>query len=179
MAAMQVGQIIDWLEHPAFPGRVGLTHCPGRRVGSTGGELAQIQASGASVLVTLVQDEELEELGLAGLGELVRRAGMVWHHLPIIDFGTPDAAFEDRWAEIGDDIRRRLAAGETVVVHCFAGLGRTGMVAARILVEHGEPPDAAIRRVRQARAGAIQSKAQEQWVLALGEGRGASVREGA
>lgn len=165
---MLVGPTIDWLEHPAFPGRIGLTHCPGQRVGSIGGELAQIQESGASALVTLVQSEELEALGLDDLGELVLRTGMVWHHLPIVDFGVPDGAFEERWSEIGPDLHERLARAETVVVHCFAGLGRTGMVAARLLVEHGEPPDQAIRLVRQARAGAIQSEAQEQWVLALG-----------
>lgn len=169
---MRVGPTIDWLEHPAFPGRIGLTHCPGRRVGSIGGELAQIQESGATAVVTLLQSEELSELGLEHLGDLVGRAGMAWHHLPIVDFGVPGDAFEARWTTVGHDLRDRLARAETVVVHCFAGLGRSGMVAARLLVEHGEPPERALRLVRRARAGAVQNEAQERWVLELGGERG-------
>lgn len=164
---MRVGPTIDWLEHPAFAGRIGLTHCPGRRVGSTGAELAQMQESGATAVVSLLQEAELDELGLSDFGDLVGRAGMVWHHLPIVDFGVPDDDFEARWAAVGAELRDRLARAESVVIHCYAGLGRTGMVAARLLVDHGEEPEPAIRKVRAARSGAIQNDDQERWVLGL------------
>lgn len=165
---MRGAPTIGWLEHHVFDGRIGLTHCPGGRIGSLGGELAEIQDSGASVLVTLVGEDELEALGVPELGRMARRAGLAWHHLPIVDFGVPDAAFEQRWQSVGPELAGRLAAGETIVIHCYAGLGRTGMIAARLLVEAGVEPGEAVRLVRRARPGAVQSAEQERWVLELG-----------
>ena len=52
--------------------------------------------------------------------------------------------------------------------HCKGGLGRAGMVAARLLVESGYTPEDAIERVRAARPGAIETQAQERYVLAQG-----------
>ena len=148
---MASGPTIDWLVHPAFEGRIGLTHCPGGRVGPFEAELAEIQASGASALVTLVEGEELTFLGVPSLGELAEAAGLTWYHLPIVDFGVPDSTFERRWADAGPEILERLRAGEAVVIHCYAGLGRTGMIAARLLVDAGEVPRQAMRLVRKAR----------------------------
>jgi protein-tyrosine phosphatase len=51
--------------------------------------------------------------------------------------------------------------GSDVVVHCKGGLGRAGMMAARLLVELGMPPEQAIKEVRRARKGAIETSAQE------------------
>ena len=49
-----------------------------------------------------------------------------------------------------------------MLVHCRGGLGRAGTVAARLLVEFGEGPDEAMRRVREARSRyAIETKSQE------------------
>lgn len=50
--------------------------------------------------------------------------------------------------------RRR---GETATIHCRGGLGRTGMLAAQILVEGGTKPQEAIDCVRGARPGSIET----------------------
>jgi hypothetical protein len=96
------------------------------------------------------------------VGALCRALGIAWHHAPIIDFGTPEAVFESAWAASGPALRARLQGGGRVLVHCRGGLGRSGMIAARLLVELGEAaPDAAIGMVRAARPGAIETAAQE------------------
>ena len=87
--------------------------------------------------------------------------------MPISDMGIPGPAWEARWQTEGGVIRDALAAGDNVVMHCWAGLGRTGTVAARLLVECGMEPAAAILRVRDARPGAIQTRKQEKYVLSL------------
>jgi protein-tyrosine phosphatase len=51
-----------------------------------------------------------------------------------------------------------------VLVHCAAGLGRTGTLAALLLVEGGLEPEAAIARVRQARPGTLETADQEAFV---------------
>jgi ADP-ribosyl-[dinitrogen reductase] hydrolase len=50
-------------------------------------------------------------------------------------------------------------------MHCYAGLGRTGTIAARLLVEHGMRPDVAIAQVRKIRPGSIETLEQEDYVL--------------
>jgi ADP-ribosylglycohydrolase len=92
---------------------------------------------------------------------------MRWFHLPIKDVSTPDAEFERRWEIEGEEIGTLLRGGRDVLVHCRGGLGRAGTIAARLLVEFGMEPAKAIRQVREARPGAIETSAQERYVLGL------------
>jgi protein-tyrosine phosphatase len=84
-----------------------------------------------------------------------------WRHLPIGDCSVPTLSFEKDWEKHGKEIRSLLRSGGDVVVHCKGGLGRAGMIAARLLVELGMSPDQAIREVRRARKGAIETSDQE------------------
>lgn len=166
---------IDWV--PAAAGRLGMTFCPGKRQADAatgawerdlGADLAAIHTWGARALVTLNEASELAALAVGG-GALEREAGRLgldWLHLPIPDAGVPDAGFEASWGRAGVWLRDQLRRGRDLVVHCKGGLGRTGMVAARLLVELGEAPEAAIARVRAARPGAIETRAQEEHVRA-------------
>lgn len=92
---------------------------------------------------------------------------MFWIHLPVRDVDVPDERFEHGWLTVGQEVHQRLDAGERILIHCRGGLGRTGLVAARILVERGCAPRDAVHRVRAVRPGAIETRAQEQYVLAL------------
>ena len=74
--------------------------------------------------------------------------GMMWLHLPIVDFQPPDTAFEKAWSAHRDLICALLQSGQNVVAHCRGGRGRSGMIAARLLVEFGLSPDRAIQAVR-------------------------------
>jgi protein-tyrosine phosphatase len=89
---------------------------------------------------------------------------MEWVHLPIRDVGTPGPEFEEQCPAHSKRLRQRLDEGENIVVHCRGGLGRAGMVLARLLVESGVEPKAAMERVRAARPGAIETPQQEEWV---------------
>ncbi len=82
---------------------------------------------------------------------------MEWLHLPIRDVSTPGPEFAEQWPAHCKRPRGRLDAGENIVVHCRGGLGRAGMISARLLVESGVEPEAAITRVRAARPGAIDT----------------------
>ncbi|MDZ7748356.1 MAG: protein-tyrosine phosphatase family protein [Halofilum sp. (in: g-proteobacteria)] len=156
-------------------GRIGLVHCPG--AGGAGlfpadtdaaldADLATLVDWGAGALVTLVQPFELTLLGVEGLGERAARQGLAWWHLPVVDGAAPGTAFETAWAEVGPALHRRLDADARVALHCRAGIGRTGTVAARLLIERGLEPQAAIVAVRRARPGAIESPEQAAWVRA-------------
>jgi ADP-ribosylglycohydrolase len=91
---------------------------------------------------------------------------MEWHHLPIRDGGVPDPRFEAHWLQAGPRLRRRLKQGGRVLLHCLGGLGRTGTIGARLLVELGWEPRAAMAAIRAARADTIENPGQERHVLA-------------
>jgi ADP-ribosylglycohydrolase/protein-tyrosine phosphatase len=167
--------IINGVAIPGGGGTIGLTFCPGKKgEGVYSGtwdrdlecDLKSIQAFGAKALVTLMESHELSDFQVSPvrLAERVRACGMEWHHLPIRDVNPPDSRFEDRWTYSGPRLRTMLARGENIVIHCLGGLGRTGTVAGRLLVEFGEHPENAIRRIREARRGSIETFAQENYV---------------
>jgi protein-tyrosine phosphatase len=90
---------------------------------------------------------------------------MRWLHLPIVDVNVPSAAFEKQWHAELPELLATIAQGGKVLVHCKGGLGRAGMVAAFLLIELGERADVAIRKVRKVRPGAIETPAQEAYVM--------------
>jgi ADP-ribosylglycohydrolase/protein-tyrosine phosphatase len=167
---------IDAIPVPGAAGVLGITFAPGKRdphgrsgawARDLGTDLAAIRAWGAERLVTLLEPHEFDVLAIAALPDRARADGLAWHHLPIRDVDIPDERFERRWRYAGPQLRAVLARGGRVVVHCRGGLGRAGLVAARLLVEFGLAPDDAIARVRAARPGAIETAEQERHVRAL------------
>jgi ADP-ribosyl-[dinitrogen reductase] hydrolase len=92
---------------------------------------------------------------------------MLWFHLPIVDVSIPDQRFEEKWGAALEELRSILRNGSDVLVHCRGGLGRAGTIASRLLIELGMPPKTAIARVRSVRPGAIETRAQEEYVLAI------------
>ncbi|MCO7226739.1 cyclin-dependent kinase inhibitor 3 family protein [Pleionea sp. CnH1-48] len=164
---------IDYVEVTSG-GRIGLTFCPGKQgYGLYGGEwqrdlqldLESVQQWGALHLISLMEVHEFELLGVSQFAEAVKASNLKWHHLPIKDMDIPGDAFEHLWQQVKDDLHQTLAEQGAVVIHCRGGLGRTGMLAARMLIESGVSPEKAILKVRQARPGSIETYAQEEYVL--------------
>ena len=84
----------------------------------------------------------------------VQRRGMEWLHLPIPDVSTPGPQCEAEWPAVSDRLRSRLDAGENILVHRRGGLGRSGMIAARLLAESGVDAEQAItQRSRRSTRG--------------------------
>lgn len=170
-----VPNTIDTVAVPGTVGCMGLMPCPGIRVetGVVGqkrnlqADIQAIEAWGANGVLCLVEPHELKMNKVEELPHAVQSAGMWWLHLPIIDMDIPNQDFEDAWAVEGERIRHALRIGERVAIHCYAGLGRTGMIAARLLVEMGLEPDQAIREVRRSNSRRIQTRGQSQFVRDL------------
>ena len=161
---------------PVAGGRVGLCCCPGHRLTPRfvapslhhfEADLDTIAAFGATRLVTLMEPDELAMIGIVPkrLDRELRARGLAWLHLPIRNLSVPGASWEANWLSAGEGLRGELAAGGCFALHCYAGLGRTGTVAARVLIEHGYRPAEAIARVRSIRPGSIETYEQESYVL--------------
>ncbi|ODT55081.1 MAG: hypothetical protein ABS59_04455 [Methylobacterium sp. SCN 67-24] len=160
---------------PGIAGRLLLSPCPGRWAASAASDreasaaviddLAHIALLGADGVLSLVEAQELPG-GPAHFAAAVDRAGLRWAHLPIRDFGVPDDGFALSWQQL--DLLARLRAGESWAIHCRAGLGRTGTIAAQLLVEAGQSPADAIATIRrQHAAAAVETAAQTDYLMKL------------
>ena len=164
---------VDSFAVGAAGGRVGMASCPGKQGRDVWGghwsrdlatDVTALRDWGADVVVTLVEDHELELLKVPQLGDAVQEAGMAWRHAPIPDMHAPDERFEALWPALVAELKETLDRGGRVAVHCRAGLGRTGVVAALLAIEFGDTPAQAIRRVRATRRRVIETPGQRHYV---------------
>ncbi len=169
---------IDTIESPLFPGKIGLVGCPGVRIrgGQAKGrklqktiktDIKELVDWGAKGVITLNEEHELSIAGIADLPDRLAREGLWWRHLPMMDMYIPEADFEQEWLREGARIRNLLKHGEGIIIHCYAGLGRTGLLAAKLLVEFGMQPEDAITKVRESNKRRIQTKEQAEYIRAL------------
>ena len=119
-------------------------------------DLEQLQASGVGAVVSLTERE-------VDRGQLAAR-GMPYLHLPIEDMHSPTVADVLRFLDFIDENDER-----GVVVHCGAGLGRTGTMLACFLVKQGWEPSRSIQEVRRLRPGSVETEQQEELVGEYGE----------
>lgn len=135
-------------EHPAVPDEVG-----------TRARLNSLVSLGASLFVDLTSPSwENVESYAKMLGRMRTVAGLRPVHLsfPIRDVSVPSDRAQ--MTAILDAIDAGRFAGETVYVHCRAGIGRTGLVAGCLLRRHGESPAGALRVLRRAWRGDERSR---------------------
>ena len=98
-------------------------------------------------------------------------APVIYHNIPIQDFGVPDN--QQTMHNILQTIDTAINAGHKVYVHCWAGIGRTGMVVGCYLTRYGYNGDQALKKLQQlwqqcAKSDYQQSPetlAQMQWVI--------------
>lgn len=85
-----------------------------------------------------------------------------WFDLPMPDKAVPDLAWMVDWnRRIKWEVLRDLGQGRHVLVHCKGGFGRTGLVAAMILIDAlGCSADQAVEMCRTVREGAVETEAQ-------------------
>ena len=167
---------IDDVDIPGVPGTIGITLCPGKvQQGAISGswerdlriDIQAVKSWGATAWLNLLTTTEILDLNVGNLEVVVNGSGIRYYHLPIEDGGIPDVTFDKSWNTAGAQLREELLRGGKILIHCKGGLGRSGMIAARLIVELGAmTPEEAIRQVRASRPRAIETRVQEKHVLA-------------
>ena len=154
---------------PHAPGALIFTPCPGTQASDLAESLETLKQAGAVALVTLMSDTELQENGVGELGVAARQHGLEWYQLPIKDDHAPDKNFEVGLGEIRHQLNALLASNKALAIHCKGGSGRTGLFAARLLIESGMPRREAIAWVQDLRPRAIQKPAHINYINQFGE----------
>lgn len=141
-----------------------LMPCPGTQQVSLLDSLKQLKQSGVSVIVTAITRQEMADKQVASLGQVAQGLGLGWIHLPIEDNSVPDALFSEHWPTVSPQLRAVLKRGDKVALHCMGGSGRTGLLAAHVLLDCGWPLEQAMRHIRALRPGAFSQPAQREYI---------------
>ena len=120
--------------------RLIFTPCPGTKEASLQAALKTMQAAGADAVVTMMPDAELSEFKADSLPAECAALGLAWFQLPVEDDCAPEAPFAAAFANHKTALLARLASGQTLAIHCRGGSGRTGLMAAILLLEAGYAP---------------------------------------
>ena len=169
MSAQQDRPIPDsyWVK----PGRLLAGEYAGALINqSTAQKVRHLLQAGVTFFLNLTEQEELASYEPTLRAEALALGGSVEHHrMAIKDMHTPTP---EQMVQILDTIDAALARDETVYVHCWGGIGRTGTVVGCYLVRHGMSGEEALKKIAQMRHGMAKSKypspeteAQRQMIL--------------
>ena len=168
---------MDIIEGGALPddadwrGRLGLTFVPGKRDPADSrpywrdltADVTSLRSTwGVDALVLLLEDHELELLGVPEVVASLEVAGIEVVRLPIPDGGVPLDTSDMR--AVLATVAGWLRDGRTVAVACRGGLGRAGTFVACLCIDAGLDAEAAIALARQTRPGTIETRRQEDFV---------------
>jgi protein-tyrosine phosphatase len=132
-------------------------------------DLEALQREGIDAMISALTTLENEELGLAEETRLSSLRGIVHLSFPIEDRCVP-ASVSD-FQEFLIRVEEVLASGKKVGVHCRAGIGRSSLIAASLLVRQGYSSDSAFRIIQEARGCAVPDTfEQREWVERFARG---------
>ncbi|REG77584.1 cyclin-dependent kinase inhibitor 3 family protein [Marinomonas pollencensis] len=141
-----------------------LTPCPGTKDASLSDSIAELKKQGVMAIVTALSLEEMQDRGVASLPEEVEQAGLKWFHLPIEDDCAPGADFIAKWQQASPELHQTIKKGQKIALHCMGGSGRTGLLAAHLLLEREWPLEQIISEVQALRPGAFTKQVQVQYI---------------
>ncbi|HEU4410584.1 MAG TPA: tyrosine-protein phosphatase [Polyangiaceae bacterium] len=102
---------------------------------------------GCDRLVTLLSARE----GALTIGRAAEAAGLAWTWSPLDNGRAPADRAHHQLARTARELAARLGEGESVLIHCAAGLHRTGMLAYAVLRSLGLSPEGARATIAEAR----------------------------
>jgi protein-tyrosine phosphatase len=126
-------------------------------------EIAGWRSAGIGMVVSMLTAGEVNELELAQESSLSLAEGLIFVSCPIPDRGVPSnlAAFRECFRQA----KSALDDGVAVGVHCRAGIGRTGLFCASLLVSSGRQVSEAFEVLSASRGVEMPDTEQQyQWV---------------
>lgn len=153
--------VLEFVIHslPVAGGTLAITPMPGRtRHYAT--DWQRLMDWRPDLVLTMTTQAELARKGAGTLGADLANERIAWLHLPTVDYGVP---VDLDWPVVRDHALAVLRGKGRVLVHCFGGCGRSGMMALRLMIAAGDDADTALARLRGVRPCAVETDAQMKW----------------
>jgi protein-tyrosine phosphatase len=126
-------------------------------------EVRSWRLAGVDVVVSLLTPDEVASLELAEEERLCEANGIHFVSFPITDRSIPPS--KSAAQELVTRLAKNFAAGKKIAVHCRQGIGRTGLIAASLLVHLGLDSDEAIQQISAARGCPVpETSEQKLWI---------------
>ena len=143
--------------------RVGFGRCPGPHVAQ---DLEHWRAFGVERIVSLQTEDECVRIGLTNEEEIARSLDIAFERFAILDHAVPDS--EDAAMDVARRTLAHLEAGQGVLFHCFAGVGRSALMCMLTLMLAGYPFSDARRRASVARGFPVpENNLQIRWLRTM------------
>jgi protein-tyrosine phosphatase len=152
---------IYWISEPS-PGRLAIMPCP-PGASYLQEHIRRLRAEGVDILVSLLPVREAALLDLLYESEICDKHGIRYLSFPIEDRTVPNST--EAAAELVGRLTKFLEEGKSVAIHCRAGIGRSALIAACVMVKNGMSAGEAFDLIRLARECDVPDKpAQRTWV---------------
>ena len=133
---------ITWIPITGFkPKCLGISYCPGKypikaeKKENLFKDLTSITDQKIKCIITLLSKEELNVNKITHFEETIRNFGFKHYIEEIDDLSIPSKAKLIRFKSLIQSIVSEIKLGNAVLIHCNAGLGRSGLVASILLKE--------------------------------------------
>lgn len=161
---------ITWIPITGFkPKCLGISHCPGKypikaeKKENLFKDLTSITDQRIKCIITLLSKEELNVKKITHFEETIRNFSFKHYIEEIDDLSVPSKAKLIRFKSLIQSIVSEIKLGNAVLIHCNAGLGRSGLVASILLKEMTNESNP-IEYVRNFRKGAVENQKQEKFI---------------
>lgn len=118
-----------------------------------------LKSRNINVLVSLLQYQEMVTHALINEGSECEAASIEFINFHIKDHDTPQ--FFIPFNHLIDQLVNHIASGKNIAIHCYAGIGRTGLIAASILIKMGLQVDEALIKLSQVRGLRVPETMQQ------------------
>ena len=116
------------------------------------------------IIISLMEDFEFDLLKIPDFQPKCVEKSIVNIRFHIVDGSVPVEKQISEYVNLAKSVKKEAENGKNIVIHCRGGLGRTGTLAACLLILFGFDPDLAIETTRKYRKGAIETRVQVEFV---------------
>ena len=150
-----------WIDGP-WPGKLAISARP-RGGDWLEDEISGWRKAGVDAVVSLLTPQENKDLRLSQESELVQAHGLGFVSLPVEDRGVPPSW--DEASRVVTKAGEMLRQGKNVAVHCRQGIGRSGLIAAALLIKEGSTPGDALTQISGVRGVSVpETQEQMTWI---------------